>query len=292
MKKVLALLFCLLPATAFAADSAGKMPVKTNSKTDVQVQITDQAGSTLLNVQGNNTVVGAGGSAMVLPALVNTGTPSLTNGNAAALTVDGSGNLLVKLSAAGTTATNITQVNGVALSATNPLFTQLTDGTAVYVGAKAGQLPTTIGQTTKASSLSVTLASDQGSLAVSQGAPTGATSNRATPVNIAAAGSSVITCKGTLSTTTPVKLYQAHITSQSAVRCTLQYNNNASVTTFGDAMTSVGSPTATFSCPAGFCAVTSGASGTQALEANCTNLDTVANDVVCDVQYCNAASGC
>jgi hypothetical protein len=38
---------------------------------------------------------------------------------------------------------------------------QLSDGAASYTGVKTGQLPTTLGQTTKAASLSVALASDQ-----------------------------------------------------------------------------------------------------------------------------------
>lgn len=50
----------------------------------------------------------------------------------------------------------------------NPMWVELTDGTTGYVGAKTGQFPSNLGQQVKASSLSVTLASDQGALAVSQ----------------------------------------------------------------------------------------------------------------------------
>lgn len=50
---------------------------------------------------------------------------------------------------------------GAEAAATAPWSVRLSDGAAFYTGAKTGQLPTTLGQATKAASLSVTIASDQ-----------------------------------------------------------------------------------------------------------------------------------
>lgn len=48
-----------------------------------------------------------------------------------------------------------------------PMYVELTDGTTAFKGVAASQLPSALGSQVKASSLSVTLASDQGNLAVS-----------------------------------------------------------------------------------------------------------------------------
>lgn len=59
------------------------------------------------------------------------------------------------------TVTSTTANQGTGAGAAAPWSVQLSDGAASYTGVKTGQLPTTLGQTTKAASLSVALASDQ-----------------------------------------------------------------------------------------------------------------------------------
>lgn len=56
----------------------------------------------------------------------------------------------------------------IATAANNPMWVELTDGTAGYTGVKTGQLPAALGQTTMAGSLAVTLASNQSALSVAQ----------------------------------------------------------------------------------------------------------------------------
>lgn len=290
---VLAVLFA--GSEARAVDTLGVTPVKTPTKSSVQSQMSGADGATLGQVSSNNTAqAGAGtGGMFTLPALVQSTLPTYsTNGNMVALTVDGSGRLYITTDAATNLGTNIAQVNGATPSATNPLFDRLTDGTTAYVAAKTGQFPTSLGQTTKSGSLSVTLASDQGALSVSTGVPTGATSNRATPVNIASAATSTIVCKSGLAVSQPLKIYRAAITAAAQVRCTLQYNDNGTITKFGDAVTSPGLPSVEklFN---GFANVTTSATATiQQVEAVCTNFDSFAEDVGCDVSYCQSASGC
>lgn len=294
MKRIAAVLIVLsFPLVALAADTLGKTPVKTLSKTDVQVQPTGADGATLANIQANNTAIGSGGGIQEISGLVNSSLPTYSAGNIAMPSIDTGGRTYMTTDAATNLRSNITQVQGAVPSATNALFMTLTDGTTAYTGAKTGQLPSALGQTTMAGSTSVVLASNQSVISVTQGAPTGAATNRATPVNIASAGTTAIVCKGSLAVSQPLKLYQVHITSQSPVRCVIQYNDNATITKWGDAMTSAASPMATFACPGGFCALTTSATATtQQIEANCTNIDTVANDVGCDTSYCQAASGC
>lgn len=60
------------------------------------------------------------------------------------------------LPVSGTTTAN----QGTGAGAAAPWSVELSDGAAFYTGAKTGQFPTTLGQTTKAGSLSVTLPSD------------------------------------------------------------------------------------------------------------------------------------
>jgi hypothetical protein len=293
MKKIISLaLLALLPTVAFAADTVGKVSVRTATKSDVQTQQSGADGATLEQVSANNTAQAAGGS-WVLPAIVQSALPTYsTNGNLVGLTVDASGRLYVTIDSTVTVQSNIKQINGAAPSATNPFAAQLTDGTASYVGAKTGQLPTALGQQTKAASVSMTLASDQGTLPVSQGAPTGAATARGTPVNIASAGTSTLTCVGSLTVSTPLKLYQVEIAGAAQGRCTLRYNNNGATTSWFDVVTSPAQSTIVAPCPAGFCGITAGTTGTQAIEASCTNFDAAAQDFSCSVQYCSAASGC
>lgn len=59
------------------------------------------------------------------------------------------------------TQANQTVTQGTGAGAAVPWSVELSDGAAFYTGAKTGQFPTTLGQTTKAASLSVALASDQ-----------------------------------------------------------------------------------------------------------------------------------
>lgn len=59
------------------------------------------------------------------------------------------------------TATDITQINSAAPSATNAFPARLTDGTAYYKAPVESQLPATLGQKTMANSLAVVIASDQ-----------------------------------------------------------------------------------------------------------------------------------
>jgi hypothetical protein len=292
MRRVITLLiFTLVPSMAFAADSVGKVSVRTNTKTDVQSQISGADGSTLGQVSANNTAQSTGGL-WALPAIVQSALPTYsTNGNLVGLTVDSSGRLYVTIDSTVTVQSNIKQINGAAPSATNPMPAQLTDGSASYVGAKTGQFPSALGQTTSASSLSVAIASDN-TVNTKAGAPTGAATNRGTAVNIVSAGTSTVTCVSSLTASTPLKLYQVEITGAAQGRCTIRYNNNGTTTNWFDAVTSAAAPNVVAPCPAGFCAITSGTTGTQAIEASCTNFDSAAQDFQCSVQYCSAASGC
>lgn len=59
------------------------------------------------------------------------------------------------------TVTSTTVNQGTGAGAAAPWSIELSDGAAFYTGAKTGQFPTSLGQTTRAASLSVALASDQ-----------------------------------------------------------------------------------------------------------------------------------
>lgn len=268
--KRLALCLALLSASpALAADSVGKTAVRTVAKTDAQVQKSGADGTTLNQTSPNNTAQGGAGTGgdFVLPAIVQSSLPTYsTNGNLVGLTVDASGRLYVVTDSTVTTATNVKQVNGTTVDTNTG-------------NASAG-------------TQRVVLASNQPTVPVSQGAPSGAATNRATPVSIASAGTTAITCVGSLTVSQPVKVYSVTITGAAMARCTVRYNNNTTMTNFADVVTSPATPTVQWSCPAGFCAVTAGASGTQAVEINCTNFDAAAQDFGCAVSYCSAASGC
>jgi len=79
------------------------------------------------------------------------------------------------------TVASTTANQGTGAGAALPWSFELSDGAAFYTGAKTGQFPTTLGQTTKAASLSVAIASDQtvpisaASLPLPSGAATEAT---------------------------------------------------------------------------------------------------------------------
>jgi len=262
-----ALLLVLSPAQA--ADSVGKTPVRTVTKTDVQAQRSGADGTTVGQTSVNNTAQGGAGIGgdFVLPAIVQSSLPTYsTNGNLVGLTVDASGRLYVVTDATVTTSTNVKQIGG-----TN-------------VDVNTGNA--------SAGTQRVVLATNQPTVPVSQGAPTGAATNRSTPTSIASSGTTALTCVGSLTTSQPVKVYSVTITGAAMARCTIRYNNNTAMTNFGDVITTPTSPTVQWNCPAGFCAVTAGASGTQAIEANCTNFDVAAQDFGCAVSYCSAASGC
>lgn len=291
MNRILALVVLLVSAQAFAADTIGKTAVRTNAKTDVQAQLAGADGSTLGQVSANNTAQSTGGL-WVLPAIVQSALPTYsTNGNMVGLTVDASGQLYVRMAA--NSSVNATQINGTAISATNGMPSQLTDGTAVYVGAKTGQLPSALGQGTMAASVSVAIASNQSAISVTQGAPSGVFTTRATPVNIAAAGTTALVLKSGLAVSQPLKMYSVTLSSAALMRCTVRYNDNGSFTNWGDVVLSPAEPTVTLPCPAGFCAMTTSAtSTTQQFEANCTNFDSAAQDIGGNVSGCQAASGC
>lgn len=294
ISRLAALAALIATHAAYAADTltAGKTQVRTGSKSDVQAQITDQGGTTLLNVQGNNSAPGAGGGAEVLIGNVQTSAPSYTSGNLGLPWLDTSGRQYVTTDGAATLRNNLVQINGAAPSATNPMPSQLTDGTTAYVSAKTGQLPSALGQSTKAGSVSITIASDQGTLPVSQGAPTGAANAMGTQTNIASAGTTAIACATGLTASTPMKLYRVRVSGAAMARCVIRYNNNGAFTNWVNLMTSPSKPTDEATLPAGFVGLTTGATGTQAIEANCTNFDAAAQDFNCDVSYCIAASGC
>jgi hypothetical protein len=169
MKRLLVVALLALSLTlslsAEAADTVGKTPVRTVTKTDVQSQQSGADGATLGQISPNNTAQGGAGTGgdFVLPAVVQSSLPTYsTNGNLVGLTVDASGRLYVVTDSTVTTATNLKQVGGTAIDTNTG-------------NASAG-------------TQRVVIATNQPTLLVSQGAPTGAATNRAAPVNIASSG--------------------------------------------------------------------------------------------------------
>lgn len=59
---------------------------------------------------------------------------------------------------------NVISIGGTTVGVTNGMPSRLTDGTSYYVGAKTGQFPTSLGQTTMTGSVSVAIASNQSTL--------------------------------------------------------------------------------------------------------------------------------
>ena len=102
--------------------------------------------ATEATASASKTLLGAGLPAALVGGKldVNLGTSSIT------LPVSGT-----------VTVTSTTANQGTGAGAAVPWSVELSDGAAFYTGAKTGQFPTTLGQTTKAASLSVALASDQ-----------------------------------------------------------------------------------------------------------------------------------
>lgn len=261
---VLALLMCAAPS--HAADTLGKMSVRTAAKTDVQTQLAGQDGATLGAIVANNTAQ-AGGGQWVLPAIVQSSLPTYsTNGNLVGLTVDASGRLYVTIDSTSVSGTNLKQVNGTTVD--------------VNTGnASAG-------------TQRVVLASNQPTVPVSFGAASGAATVRAAPVNVASAGTSTITCKGSLTVSTPTKAYRVRATGAAMARCLFRYTDNVTSTNYGDLMLSAAKPQDEITFPTGFAGQTTGTTGTQAWELSCTNFDSAAADIGCDISYCVAASGC
>lgn len=284
--KRLSIALIFIATAALAADTVGKQAVRTVTKSDFQTQLTDQAGTTLANIQSNNSAAGAGGGLQVLSGNVQSSAPSYSAGNFAMPWLDTSGRLqVIATPAAATTQTvNLQQVLGSTISATNPAFVQISNGTTAY----------TSGQATMANSFPVVIASNQAAIPVTQGVPTGFAYNRGTPTSIAGGGTTVaLVCKTGLAISQPTKPYQVVVTGNAAARCTLQFNDNATLTKFADVNISVATPTQTWTPPVGFIGLTtSGTVTTLQYEASCTNIDTTTTDFGCDIVYCQAASGC
>jgi hypothetical protein len=261
MKRILS--FLLLAALAQPSFGADSLPVATQ-----QVRIVDSTGATTVQVSANNGVaIGNGLTALV--GLVNSTLPSYTAGRVAAPSIDLGGRVYITGDASmGVLKANTAQINGTA--------TDVNTGNAT------------------AGTQRVVLASNQPSLAVSFGAPTGAAANVSATLNIAGGTTTAaVLCKTGLAISQPVKLYKVVVSAAVAARCVIRYNDNGSFTNWGVVQTSVAAPNALYDCNAGFCALTTSSTvTTQQIEANCTNYDQGAQDFTCSVQYCQAASGC
>jgi hypothetical protein len=292
MKTWLAALVVLASFSALASDVLGgaKQQVRTGAKNDVQVQLSDSAGVNLAAVLANNTALANG--LQVLMLNVETSAPSYSAGSAAMPWGDTAGRQIVATNS-NSLSSNVAQVNGAALSATNPVFVQLSNGAATYTGPASTQLPASLGQTTMANSLPVTLASNQGNVSVTTGYPTGFATAVGTQATIASAGTTAIACASSLATTTPTKLFRVRVTGAAMMRCTARYNNNGAFTNAGVLMLSPATPNAEINfgsqAPA---AVTTGSTGSQQWEVNCNNFDAASQDVNVDCGYCIGASGC
>jgi hypothetical protein len=261
MKRIVLVIAALLaPSVAFAADTIGKQPTK----------LYGADGTTVSQISVNNTAPagGSAGAQLNLPAIVQSALPTYsTNGNFVGLTVDASGRLYVTIDSTVTVSTNVKQING-------------TTADTNTGNASAG-------------TQRVVIASNQPTLAVTQGAPSGIGFNRAAPVNIAAAGTTAIVCKSGLAVSQPTKVYQITITGGAAARCTLRFNDNATMTNFADVETSAANPTVVWTPPSGFIGLTTSSTVTTLqYEANCNNFDAAAQDIGCAIAYCQAASGC
>lgn len=296
----LALALLLLPSVARAADSVGKTAVRSVAVNDLQAQLTGADGSSLAQVAASNGAA-AGNGLFVLGGRYDSSLPTNTNGRSVGLQTDVNGRLLVTQDAsAAALITNLTKVGGATISLGQ---TTMSASLPVAFASDSSNLPSnlkqvngssiSLGSAASSASLPVVVASDQGAISTKPGAPTGAATNRAAPVNIASAATTAIVCKGSLSVSQPFKLYSVTITGAALARCTLRFNDNASMTNFADVETSPASPTVTYRCPDGFCALTtSGTVTTLQVEASCNNFDSAAQDFGCSVSYCQAASGC
>jgi hypothetical protein len=256
-----------LAPSALAADTYGKQPVKTTTIGDVTVLLADSGAVNVAQIASSNGAA-AGNGLFVLGAVYNSALPTNTSGRSVALQTDINGRLIITQDAsAAKLFTNVAQVNG-------------TTADTNTGNASAG-------------TLRVVLASNQPTLGVTAGAPTGAGFNAAAATNIAASGSSTIVCKSGLAVSQPTKPIYWQITSAGAVRCTLQFNDNSTLTKFTNIAVAPGAMTQTYSPNYGTVGLTTSSTVTTLqYEANCTNFDSTAQDVYCSLVYCQAASGC
>ena len=177
------------PLVAPAPASSGASGGATEAKQDVgnaslvsilgQLDAKTSTLATETTLSAAKTLLGAGLPASLVGGKldVNLGTSSITLPVSGPLTDVQLRAVAVPVS--GTiTVTSTTANQGTGAAATAPWSVELSDGTAFYTGAKTGQFPTTLGQTTKAASLSVAIASDQtvpisGTVTVSQATGSG-----------------------------------------------------------------------------------------------------------------------
>lgn len=144
--------------------SAANQTTANSSLTNILGQL-DNKTSTLATeatASASKTLLGAGLPAALVGGKldVNLGTSSITLPVSGPLTDAQLRATPVPVSGT-VTVTSTTANQGTGAGAAAPWSVQLSDGAASYTGAKTGQLPTALGQTTKAASLSVALASDQ-----------------------------------------------------------------------------------------------------------------------------------
>lgn len=163
-------------------------------------------------------------------------------------------------------------------------------GTNLRISASGGSIEA-VGQQTMAVSIPVVIASNQSTLPVSQGAPTGIATFVSAASNIAANnGTATLTGTGTLTAAQPFEAFRVRITAPvSYWQCKIQYMNNVTPTVLGY----VTNQNSEVKPTKGAWRVTSvGGSGTQALQAVCNNLDTLnAQDFIVESDYCQGA-GC
>src|SRR6266852_4546003 len=255
-----AFLFTLLLALMFAFNAHGadsltgaKQQIRTGSKTDVQAQLADQGGVTLLNILTNNTA--DPGGAKVIMGKVFATAPTYTAGMVAMPWVGTDGRLQVQ--------------------------------------SNSSQLPAALGQTTMGGSTSVAIASDQSPVSVKSGTSSGFATALGTQTTIASGATTAISCASALTVSTPTKLYRIRASGAALARCTARYNNNGVFTNFGILMTSSAKPSDEIQFPNTVpAAVTTGSTGAQQWEINCNNFDILANDWNVDCSYCVSASGC
>ena len=123
------------------------------------------AASVPVAIASNQSAVSVSGTVAVSNAFALDAT--LTGGGQKSQVTDGTNSAAV-VNAAPTTQYGLV-VRNVPAAATAPSAVQLSDGLASYTAAKTGQLPTSLGQTTAAGSVSVTLPSDKATAAAPLG---------------------------------------------------------------------------------------------------------------------------
>ena len=289
---LLAAVLTLIPRVVLAADTTAKTPVYTKSATDVQSQPIGADGSTKPNIQGNNTAPGTGGGMQVLTLDTESSAPTCTAGRFCMPWGDTAGRLHIVSDL--NLSMNIVQIGGATQSATNPLFVQLTDGTTAYIGAKTGQLPSSLGPQATGSSLSVVPAT--GSVfSTSPSSPTGVFFGTSSTSSLSGTSTVTPVCKGSLAVSTVTKIEAISVTSFNNARCICQYNDNGTKTVIAHLATSPAAPTSAITFPTAKPNLTTSAtSTTQQVECACTGSDANqgASDVTCTVAGCQANSGC